>query len=243
MRPILPRTTDIRPRARCVADVGGRRYGGLMPTLLHLDSSADLRASRSRAVTAAFADAWRALGDDHVVVRRDLHVDQLPHLSDASLHWPPRLRPEGASPDPAHEALQHELIAELVAADVLLVGAPLYNDPVPSTLKAWIDNVHLPAVTAPFDGDDQQPMLGRPAVVVTSRGGSYDAGSPTEGWDHAVPVLDQILGKTLGMAVEVIETNLTLSDLLPMPPEARERADRELAAALKTAVESARRLG
>ena len=61
----------------------------------------------------AFADAWRDLGADHTVTRRDLHVDPLPHLSDSSLHWPPRLRQPGDAPDPVHEALQQALIAEL----------------------------------------------------------------------------------------------------------------------------------
>ncbi|WFR65878.1 NAD(P)H-dependent oxidoreductase [Curtobacterium flaccumfaciens] len=58
-----------------------------MPTLLHIDSSADLAHSRSRALTAAFADAWRARGPEYTVVRRDLHVDQLPHLETSALHW------------------------------------------------------------------------------------------------------------------------------------------------------------
>ena len=214
-----------------------------MPTLLHIDSSADVATSRSRAITGAFADAWRALGDDHTVVRRDLHVDQLPHLSDPALHWPARLRLPGAAPDLAAESLQQQLVDELVAADVVVIGAPLYNYTVPSTLKAWIDNIHLPGVTAPFDGDDQQPMLGRPLVVATSRGGSYDAGSPTEGWDHAVPVLQQIMGATLGMTVEVIATNLTLRGQIAMPDGARERAERELAEALAAAGDAARRLG
>jgi FMN-dependent NADH-azoreductase len=199
-----------------------------MPNLLHIDSSADLATSRSRAITAAFADAWRGLGDDHTITRRDLHVDQLPHLSDSALHWPPRLRQPGDAPDPAHEALQQTLIAELIAADVVLIGAPLYNYSVPSTLKAWID---------------QQPLAGRPAVIVTSRGGVYDVGTDTEGWDHATPVLDIILGKTLGMSLEVIATNLTLSDRLPMPEGSRERAEREFAEATRAAADAARRLG
>ncbi|MCU1529841.1 MAG: FMN-dependent NADH-azoreductase, partial [Frondihabitans sp.] len=90
-----------------------------MPTLLHLDSSADLDTSRSRAITKTFADTWRSLSDDHVVVHRDLHRDALPHLSDASLHFPKHLRPEGAHPSPEQEALQQSIIDELVAADVL----------------------------------------------------------------------------------------------------------------------------
>jgi len=96
-----------------------------------------------------------------------------------------------------------DLIGELLGADVLLVGAPLYNYSVPSSLKAWIDNVHVPGRTAPFVDAPTQPMAGRPAVIVSSRGASYDAGSPTEGWDHAVPMLELILGTALGMSVEV----------------------------------------
>jgi FMN-dependent NADH-azoreductase len=79
--------------------------------------------------------------------------------------------------------------------------------------------------------------------VVTSRGGAYDDGTPTAGWDHATPVLEIVLGATLGMRVETIATNLTLSDRLPMLEAARERATRELREAKEAAVASARRLG
>ena len=218
-----------------------------MPHLLHLDSAASLRNSRSREITATFADTWRGRGPEYSVTYRDLHRDPLPHLTDAVLHWPPHLRPEGAaSVDPAAlaagEALQDELVGELLGADVLLVGAPLYNYSVPSSLKTWIDHVHIPARTAPFVGAPTQPMAGRPAVVVSSRGASYDAGSPTEGWDHAVPMLELILGTALGMTVEVITTSLTLAETVPaLAPElARSRA--ELAAAHEAAAAAARRL-
>src|SRR4051812_14225575 len=180
-----------------------------VPSLLQLDSSMDPARSRSRAVTAAFAAAWRERGDDFTVTHRDLHRDPLPHLNDAALHWPPRLRPEGAAPAPAEESLQREVVEELVSADVLLIGAPLYNYSMPSTLKARIDPIHVPGLTAPFDGDSQ-PVAGRPVVIVTARGASYDVGSPTEGWDHAVPPLQLVLGNALGMRVHVIAVNLTL---------------------------------
>jgi FMN-dependent NADH-azoreductase len=212
-----------------------------MPTLLHLDSSADLRASRSRSITAAFASAWAALGPEHTVTRRDLHRDPLPHLADADLHWPARLRPADAAPPAEAERLQQVLIDELIAADVLLVGAPLYNYAVPSTLKAWIDNIHVPGVTAPFDSDTQ-PLKGRPAVVVTSRGGSYDAGSPTEGWDHAVPALQLVLGTALGMSVSVITSSLTLAETVPALAGQVERSRSELAEAHREATELAGRL-
>jgi FMN-dependent NADH-azoreductase len=212
-----------------------------VPTLLHLDSSADLTGSRSRAITRTFADAWRACGPDHTVVHRDLHTDPVPHLPDASLHLAPRLRPADAAPPPAAEALQRTLLDELLAADVLLVGAPLYNYSLPSSLKAWIDHIHVPGETSPFDTQDR-PLAGRPAVVVTSRGASYDAGSPTEGWDHAVPVLELILGTSLGMEVTVIATNLTLAEDVPALADALPRSRAELAQAHEDAAATARRL-
>jgi FMN-dependent NADH-azoreductase len=218
-----------------------------VPHLLHLDSAASLKNSRSREITATFVDAWRARGPEYSLTYRDLHRDPLPHLADAVLHWPPRLRPEGAaSADPATlaaaEALQDELVGELLGADVLLVGAPLYNYSVPSSLKTWIDHVHIPGRTAPFVGASTQPMAGRPAVVVSSRGASYDAGSPTEGWDHAVPMLELILGTALGMTVEVITTSLTLAETVPALAAQLDRSRAELAAAHEAAAAAARRL-
>src|SRR4051794_16275216 len=208
-----------------------------MPHLLHLDASLDPLHSRSRSITAAFSRTWEAQGDGFTVAYRDLHLAPVPHLNDAALHWPARVRP-GSSPDPAEERLQHELIEQLLSADVLLLGVPMYNYSLPSTLKAWIDHIHVPGLTAPFDGDTQ-PMAGRPAVLVTSRGASYDQGSPTEGWDHAIPPLQLILGTALGMQVHVIATNLTLADSVPAMAEHADRAHAELAQAQADAVDLA----
>ena len=218
-----------------------------MPHLLHLDSAATVKNSRSREITAAFADAWRAAGPQHTVTHRDLHLDPLPHLADAVLHWPPRLRPDGAAcADPAAlaaaAARQDELVAELLAADALLVGAPLYNYSLPSSLKAWIDHVHIPGRTAPFVDAPTQPLAGRPAVVVSSRGASYDPGSPTDGWDHAVPVLELILGTALGMTLTVITTSLTLAETVPALADQRDRSRAELARAHEQAAATANRL-
>jgi FMN-dependent NADH-azoreductase len=217
-----------------------------------LDSSASLDNSCSRQITATFAEAWRDRGPEYTVTYRDLHADPLPHLADAALHWPQRLRPAGAegaggtagagpAAFEAAQALQDELIGELLAADVLLVGAPMYNYSVPSALKAWIDHVHVPGRTAPFDVATQ-PLAGRPAVIVSSSGGSYDAGSPTEGWDHAVPVLQLILGTALGMNVEVISTSLTLAETVPALAGQLDRSRAELSAAHGEAAAAARRL-
>jgi len=210
-----------------------------MPHLLHLDSSADFENSRSRAIGATFVEAWLAADPQNTVTHRDLHTAPLPHLADSSLHWPAHARPEGSNPPADAEALQAELIVELLGADVLLVGAPLYNYSMPSTLKAWIDYIHVPGLTA----GDEQPLAGRPAVIITSRGASYDEGSPTAGWDHAVPALQLILGESLGMPVTVITTSLTLADFVPALADQAERSSEELALAHDEAASAGSRLG
>ena len=215
-----------------------------MPNLLHLDSSIEPEhsRSRSRAITAAFASAWREHGDRFTITYRDLHQDPIPHLDNAALHWASHLRPaSAAAPSASAEALQRGLIEQLLNADVLLVGAPMYNYSLPSTLKAWIDHIHVPGLTSPFDADTQ-PLAGRSAVVVTSRGGSYDAGSTTDGWDHTTPPLQLILGNAWGMTVSVIATNLPLAEQVPAMADQVGRARAELGQALEAAHELASRL-
>ncbi|MBJ7324730.1 MAG: NAD(P)H-dependent oxidoreductase [Rhodococcus sp.] len=213
-----------------------------MPQLLHLDSSADLSRSISRRVTAHFSDAWHSIGTDHSVIRRDLHANALPHLPTSALHWAPHLRTADEAVDAAAEALQVELIEELISADVVLIGAPMYNWSIPSTLKAWIDYVHVPGITVPFDGDTA-PLVGKPAVVVTSRGNEYTPGSEAASIDHTTGQLRQVLGAALGMDVHFVPIDLTLAErvagLAPKIPQARASLD----AAFSAVDELARRLG
>jgi len=194
-----------------------------MPTLLHLDSSADLSASVSRDLTARFAAAWSANGEEHVVVRRDLHTDPLPHLPSNVLHWAAHLRTPGETAPAEAEALQQLLIDEVAAADVLVIGAPMYNWSLPSTLKAWIDYLHVPGTTSPFD-EPTQPFAGKPAVVVSSRGDQYGPGSTNPDADHELPALRKVLGDALGMQVTFVTAELTLADRIPAMAPLRERA-------------------
>jgi FMN-dependent NADH-azoreductase len=213
-----------------------------MPVLLHIDSSISGAASRTRAITGVFAERWRALGESFTVVHRDVGADPIPHLPDAALHWPERLRPQGATPPAEAAALQQALIDELLGADVLLVGAPMYNYSLPSGLKAWLDHVHVPGVTTPFDVPSQ-PLAGRAAVIVTSRGASYDPGTDTATFDHTVPPLEIVLGTAFGMSVEVITASLALAETVPALADQRDRAAREFADAQARAAELAETLG
>ncbi len=201
-----------------------------MPRLLHLDSSADVETSVSRELTRLFVDTWRELGPGHTVVERDLHRSPLPHLSDAGLHYAPQLRTATERPDPAAEGLQAELIGELTAADAVVIGAPMYNWSMPSTLKAWIDYIHVVGTTVPIDSSDR-PLAGKPVVIVSTRGNNYAPGTPGEHADFVVPPLRQVLGDSLGMSVSVVNVDLTLANRLPpLAPFAAQAAE-SLAAA------------
>lgn len=213
-----------------------------MPSLLHLDSSADAQGSVSRAITAVFAQQWTQLSPQHTVVRRDLLIDPPPHLPDAALHWAPSLwRPQDSPPEQA-VALQQVLLDELIAADVVLIGAPLYNWSVPSSLKAWLDYIHVLGSTASFGGS-AKPLEGKPAVIASARGAAYGPGTPSEGLDFAVPMLHAILGRSLGMEVEAILSELTLADRIEALAPQRPVREANIAAAQEAAREAARRLG
>jgi FMN-dependent NADH-azoreductase len=112
-----------------------------MAHLLHLDSSARTTGSISRQLTAEFATHWKASNPEGQITYRDLAVDPPPHIQEATvaaMFIPPAARtPEQV----VATALQEKLIAELAAADTLLIGAPMYNFSISSSLKAWIDHV------------------------------------------------------------------------------------------------------
>lgn len=149
-----------------------------MAHLLHLDSSARTAASVTRRLTAEFAARWREEHPGGRVTYRDLAADPLPHIPEstvAAMFIPPALR----TPDQAAATvLQEALIAELVVADTLLLGVPMYNFGLPSALKAWIDHVVVFGRTV---GAGLFP--GTRVIVCSARGGAYGPGTPREAFD------------------------------------------------------------
>lgn len=198
-----------------------------MATLLHLDSSADLSGSVSRHLTARFAAGWAARG--HNTVRRDLFVDQPPHLPSHVLHWAPELRLAGDEVDSASGRYQEELVGELLAADVVLVGAPMYNWSVPSTLKAWIDWIHVPGMTAPSGPADPAPLGGKPVILASGRGASY--GPDSGNVDHQLAALRQLFEGSMQMTVHPVLAELTLTDRVAALAEYAPQRAASLAAA------------
>ncbi|MER7537437.1 NAD(P)H-dependent oxidoreductase [Streptomyces sp. NPDC097704] len=174
-----------------------------MATLLHIDTSFSGENSHSRAVTAAFRRTWEAEHPEGTVIYRDLAAEPIPHL-EADAYY-------ADSEAPAF-ALRRQLIEEAEQADVILLGAPMYNYTIPSTLKAWLDHVFLVGRTSITENPS---LAGKRAVVVASRGGSYREGTPMHGNDYVESYLRLTLGEVFGLDVTFIVPELTLAPNVP----------------------------
>jgi FMN-dependent NADH-azoreductase len=200
-----------------------------MPHLLQIDSSIQGDRSISRRLTARAADRWLAAHPGGTITYRDLGAHPLPHFdSDGGMA---RMVPiEQHTPaQTASWQLSRQLADEILAADTIILGLPLYNFGPPSTIKSWVD--HLVGRGIGMDAETGEGLLGgRELLVLASRGGGYDPGTPREGWDHAEPWLPHGLSLT-GLEPRFITASLTLADTVPQMAELRGLAAESLAAA------------
>lgn len=161
-----------------------------MTTLLQLNSSIFGDSGQSTRLADEFVS--RLMGKDrHVrLIRRDFAVDPIPHLTEQVMKAG-AITPDQRTLDQAHDAqLADQLIAELKQADILVIGTPMYNFGVPSTLKAWLDHVARAGTT--FRYTDKGPvglMKNKKAYLIMTRGGKY-AGTDS---DLQTPYLRQFL--------------------------------------------------
>lgn len=212
-----------------------------MATLLHIDSSVfPGEASSSRVVTDAFVKAWKEQHTDGTVVHRDLAADPVPHIT-ADVHAAGFSDPgDHTAEQAAAFAERVKLIEELEQADAVVIGAPMYNFTIPSTLKAWLDNVILMGRTA---GEDSS-VKGIPVTVVASRGGSYAPGTPRESFEYVQNYLKDVLVGMFAAEVDFIVPELTMApatpamaELIPLFEASRERALEEAAVKAKEVAE------
>ncbi|AXK31356.1 FMN-dependent NADH-azoreductase [Streptomyces armeniacus] len=208
-----------------------------MSYLLHIDSSSLGEASISRQVAQSFLDDWNGK-----VVHRDLAAAPVPHITAAGITARDTDPAQHTDEQAAAAAIQETLIEEFLGADAYLFTVPMYNLTMPSVFKAWLDQIIVFGHTV-HPGSPSQ-VAGRPAVVISARGGSYAPGAPRHGFDYVVPVLDALLGHEdmFGLDVTTVIPELTmaphvtaLATLLPKHEasmaDAHERA-RELAATI-----------
>ena len=187
--------------------------------LLHLDSSILGGNSVSRALSAEIVTREAALHPGLEVVYRDLAADEVRQLSGG--HVAARF---GAAVDDA--ALYDDLVKgdiyldELLAADILVIGAPMYNFTVPSQLKAWIDRIAVAGKTFRYTQDGPVGLLGgKRAFIASARGGVYSPGSPAAALEHHETYLTGVLA-FLGIR----DVTIVRAEGVAVSPEARETA-------------------
>jgi FMN-dependent NADH-azoreductase len=161
--------------------------------LLHIDSSALGANSASRALSAATVAKLQAAHSDLEITTLDLAATPLPHLSGG--HLMARMG-MGEPPELAHElAAGAAALEALIAADIVVIGVPVYNFSVPSTLKAWIDWVCVAGKTFRYTEHGPEGLLkGKRVILTISRGGVYSPGSPAASFEHAESYLRVVFG-------------------------------------------------
>ena len=161
--------------------------------LLHIDSSALGTQSVSRRLTAKIAKQWQAAHPGTVVDYLDLVANPPAHLSADSLGF--RMGPAAAGITEVQRqenAISEALVSQFLAADVVVLGAPMYNFSVPSQLKAWIDRIAQAGRTFTYTDKGPKGLAGgKTVVVVSSRGGAYGDESA---YDHQESYLKTVFG-------------------------------------------------
>lgn len=171
--------------------------------ILHIDSSAsDPATSHSRRLSAELVAKLKAANPGASVAYRDVAAERLPHV-DMTIRqaWMPDGEKDEAMTATAGRSKQ--LVDELKAADVVVIGSPMYNFTVPSTLKSWIDHVAIAGQTFQYTATGPKGLLSGKAYLALSSGGIYSQG-PAAGADHLATYLTSVL-KFLGIGeVEVV---------------------------------------
>ena len=163
-----------------------------MTNVLIIDSAATGDASVSRRLTGELETILRGRGPVEIV-RRDVGTTPVPHLTAATTS---AIRSGQADTDAGRDALalSDALIAELKAADLVVIGAPMYNFGISSTLKAWFDHVLRAGITFRYSEAGPEGLLkGKKTIVVESRAGFYSSG-PAAAMDSQEPHLRTLLG-------------------------------------------------
>jgi len=170
-------------------------------TILHIDSSITGDQSASRAISRSVVDQLRSGGD--AVVSRDLVSEPLPHLT-------------------LDAFADSTVLDEFLAADTVVIGAPMYNFTLPTQLKAWLDRILVAGKTFRYTESGPEGLVGGKRVVIAlARGGFYGAGSPAASLEHLETYLRGVFN-FIG-----IEPEFVAADGLAIGPEQRESSVRE----------------
>ena len=192
-----------------------------MTTILHVDSSPLGTASVTRQLTASIVEALVKAEPAATVVTRDVAANPPAHLDGELLQVVKLGAVEGLSPRQSEElALTNTLLDEFLAADVVVIGAPMYNFAIPTQLKAWIDRLAQAGRTFRYTENGPVGLAGgKKVVIASSRGGVYSTSDTMRALDHQESFLRTVLG-----FMGVTDVTVIRAEGVGMGPEARAKA-------------------
>jgi FMN-dependent NADH-azoreductase len=200
-----------------------------MTHLLHIDASIRSGESVTRQLTAEFVTQWRQNHPDAGYTYRDLGTEPIPHITHPVREWlfDPSGDLHGVTPE--EQVLTEAVIAEVREATTIVLGIPMYNYTIPSSIKAWIDRLVIPAHMLP-PGAESGTLSGKNVIVVTARGGSYAPGTPRDGWDHQAPYLKAVFS-SIGLAdnLKLVHAELTFAAIVPAMAQLKPLGEKSLA--------------
>lgn len=178
--------------------------------VLRVDASIQGPNSASSELADLAETGWTAARPDTTFVRRHVGVNPLPGTA-----WPAAIA-GGFTPEEFRTPEQQDAVAlartfadELRQADGAILALPLHNWGVSQHVKTWID------LAVAGGGNGERLLDGKPAVVLTTRGGGYSPGTPREGWDHNTAYLRRIVADVWGADLILVERELTLAGVNP----------------------------
>lgn len=169
-------------------------------TILHLDASINGDNSASRAISRSIVEQVKGANWGEQVVYRDLAADPLPHLT-------------------LDAFADTSVLDEFLAADTVVIGAPMYNFTLPTQLKAWIDRIVIAGRTFRYTENGPEGLAkGKRVIVALARGGFYNEGSPAAALEHLETYLRGVFN-FIG-----VEPEFVAADGLAIGPEQREQS-------------------
>ena len=194
--------------------------------LLRIDASARTTSSVSRTLADAVQHAWQTANPNGRVVLRDLVAQPIPHISQDTItgYYTPadQLTPELQ----AATALSDELIAELLAADTLLISTPMYNFSIPSALKAYIDQIVRLNHTFAADENGLRGLVADRPTFIASAAGAVYTGTNIAGLNFEGPYLTTLLGFLGITSVELLSVEGTTMDPQAMEASLQQAQER-----------------
>jgi len=169
-------------------------------TILHLDASINGDNSASRAISRSIVEQVKGANWGEQIIYRDLAADPLPHLT-------------------LEAFADTSVLDEFLAADTIVIGAPMYNFTLPTQLKAWVDRIVIAGTTFRYTESGPEGLAkGKRVIIALARGGFYNEGSPAAALEHLESYLRGVFN-FIG-----IEPEFVAADGLAIGPEQREQS-------------------